>query len=290
MPFAEYALDELFDSELYRRLAGIEKNPANREILEKLSQQERSHYEFWSRFSGSVELGRWDRLKLAFLVLSSRILGKVFIIKFLERHEGRVVEEYVRVLESAGLSEEQREALKGIIEDEKYHEEALASQIDEFAVRHLGAMALGMSDAIIELSGVHAGFLGYTSSPIYTGISGLIVGISASMSMAAAAYLQAKQEKGKSPAVNALVTGLMYMLTVVMLTSPFFLVPSVATALAASVALAVAALAAFSYFSSVILGGNFLREFLENTSIVFLVVLVGYLFGSLVERVFGFRP
>jgi VIT1/CCC1 family predicted Fe2+/Mn2+ transporter len=288
--FSAYARDELFDSLLYGELSKHEKNQRNREILEELSKQEYMHYEFWSKFAGKIELTGYEKARLRIYLFMSRLLGKTFIIKFLERHESGVVEEYTRILKESSLFDNDKKILEKIIEEEKYHEGALASQIDEFAVRHLGSIALGMSDAIIELSGVHAGFLGYTASPIYTGISGLIVGISASMSMAAAAYLQAKQERGKSPGKSATVTGLMYMATVVLLTSPFFMGLSVPTALALSILFALLVLAGFTFFSTTILGGSFKKDFLENTGIIFLVVIVGYLFGTAVEQLLGFRP
>jgi VIT1/CCC1 family predicted Fe2+/Mn2+ transporter len=288
--FGVYARNELFDSLLYEALSKHERNPRNKEILEELSRQEYMHYEFWSKFAGKIELEPRELFKLKFFLLLSRVLGRTFIIKFLERHETRAVEVYSQILGKEPLTEEDRRTLARVIEDEKFHEGALSSQIDEFAVRHLGSIALGMSDAIIELSGVHAGFLGYTSSSLYTGISGLIVGISASLSMAAAAYLQAKQERGKSPGKSAAVTGLMYMATVVLLTSPFFAGLPLLTALSISVALALVVLAGFTFYSTTILGSSFAREFLENSGVILLVVLVGYLFGTAVERILGFRP
>ncbi|QOJ78754.1 rubrerythrin family protein [Infirmifilum lucidum] len=282
-----YALDELFDSRLYRAMAERERDPKNRAVLLRMAEQEYMHYEFWKKFCGDAELNPRDELRLRLFMLSSRILGKVFTIKFLERHEKSVVAEYTEILESGALSGEDSAELKRIIEDEKEHESALADQIEEFAVRHLGAIALGMSDAIIELSGVHAGFLGYTSSSVYTGIAGLIVGVSASMSMAAAAYLQSKQEKGKAPGATAAVTGVMYMLTVILLTAPFLLGLPILKALTASLVLAFIVLAFFSFYSSVVMDRAFARDYLENVGVIFLVVVIGYLFGELVKKLTG---
>ncbi len=286
--FRRYALDELFDSELYAEMARRERNPRNREVLEEMSEEERRHYLFWSKLGGRVELGVWDRVRLTAALLASRVFGKVFTVKLLEMHEWRVVKEYEEVLAAGGLAPEDREELRRIIEDEREHEGYMAGQIDELSVKYLGSLALGMSDAIIELSGVHAGFLGYTSSSLQTGIAGLIVGVSASMSMAAAAYVQAKQEVGKRPGLSALFTGLMYMLTVLALTAPFLANLPIYTALATSVAIALAVLAAFTFYSSVIRSAPFLREFLETTLVVFLVVAAGYAFGEFVKSL-GFQ-
>ncbi len=284
-----YARDELFDSLLYREMARRSKGE-NRRILEEMSKQEEWHYRFWSKFSGEVGLTAWDRVRLKLYLLASRLLGTVFTVKFLERHEGEVIREYRELLESGALTGKDEELLKRVIRDEEEHENYFVSQIDEFAVRHLGSIALGMADAIIELTGVHAGFLGFTASTILTGIAGLIVGVSAAMSMSAASYLQAKQEHGKEPLVSAAATGIAYILTVVALTSPFFVLPDIVEAFAASVALALAILAFFSYYSSVIFDRGFLKDYLENAGLILVVVAVSYYFGEFVHRVFKNIP
>ncbi|MGB9709452.1 VIT1/CCC1 transporter family protein [Infirmifilum uzonense] len=286
----EFALDELFDSILYLEMSKREKKPENKQLLMKMSEQERAHYEFWKLFSGEVRLTTRDFARLRLFILLSRVLGKVFTIKYLERHEGKVVAEYRGILESGALEEDKKVILEKIIEDEVEHETSLTNQLEEFAVKHLGAIALGMSDAIIELSGVHAGFLGYTASSVTTGIAGLIVGVSASMSMSAAAYLQSKQEKGKSPGTTAIVTGLMYMLTVILLTAPFLAGLPLLHALVLSLILAFIVLAIFSFYSAVIMDRAFLRDYFENIGIIFLVVAIGYFFGEWVKGVTGVLP
>ncbi|MGC8835981.1 MAG: VIT1/CCC1 transporter family protein [Infirmifilum sp.] len=286
----EFALDELFDSILYLEMSKREKKPENKQLLMKMSEQERAHYEFWKLFSGEVRLTTRDFARLRLFILLSRVLGKVFTIKYLERHEGKVVAEYRGILESGALEEDKKVILEKIIEDEVEHETSLTNQLEEFAVKHLGAIALGMSDAIIELSGVHAGFLGYTASSVTTGIAGLIVGVSASMSMSAAAYLQSKQEKGKSPGTTAIVTGLMYMLTVILLTAPFLAGLPLLHALVLSLILAFIVLAIFSFYSAVIMDRAFLRDYVENIGIIFLVVAIGYFFGEGVKGVTGVLP
>ncbi|MEM0494231.1 MAG: VIT1/CCC1 family protein [Thermofilum sp.] len=287
--FKRYALDELFDCIFYRRMAKLEKDPRNRAILEKLSEEERQHYLFWSSLSGPVELSTWDKLRLRLALLSGRLLGRVFTVKLLERHEKAVIEEYRRLLSSKALPQDAAEKLARILRDEEEHEASLAGQIEETRVRYLGSLALGMSDAIIELSGVHAGFLSYTASSLYTGIAGLIVGVSASMSMAAAAYLQAKQEPGKAPAVSAATTGLMYVATVLVLTAPFLAGLPLLAALAASLSLAFLVLAMFTFYSSVIRETSFLRDYVENVLVILLVVAAGYAFGGFVKNVLGFE-
>jgi len=286
--FERYALDELLDHELYARLAARERNERNRKLLEELARDELRHHLFWSKLAGPVRLGLRDRLKLRLLLSLSRLAGKTFTIKLLERGEAATIGEYRRA--AAELGGELAAELAKVIEDEERHESELAGSLDELAVRQLGSIALGVSDAIIELTGVLAGFAGYTGSPLQVAAAGLIVGVSAALSMAAAAYSQAKHERGKSPRTAAAFTGLFYMLTVLALVAPLLLGAPASIGVALSLACALAILAAFSFYSAVVMERPFLREYLENAAVIMAVSLVGYAFGQIVKELTGGMP
>lgn len=280
--FKRYALDELLDHELYARLAARERNERNRKLLEELARDELRHHLFWSKLAGPVRLELRDHLKLRLLLSLSRLAGKTFTIKLLERGEAATVGEYRRAV--AELRGELAVELARVIEDEERHESELAGSLDELVVRQLGSIALGVSDAIIELTGVLAGFAGYTGSPLQVAAAGLIVGVSAALSMAAAAYSQAKHERGKNPRTTAAYTGLFYMLTVLALVAPLLLGVPASLGVALSLACALAILAAFSFYSAVIMERPFLREYLENAAVIMAVSLVGYAFGQVVKE------
>jgi VIT1/CCC1 family predicted Fe2+/Mn2+ transporter len=286
--FKRYALDELLDHELYARLAARERNERNRKLLEELARDELRHHLFWSKLAGPVRLGLGGRLKLRLLLSLSRLAGKTFTIKLLERGEAATVGEYRRA--AAELGGELAAELARVIEDEERHESELAGSLDELVVRQLGSIALGVSDAIIELTGVLAGFAGYTGSPLQVAAAGLIVGVSAALSMAAAAYSQAKHERGKNPRTAAAFTGLFYMLTVLALVAPLLLGVPASIGVALSLACALAILAAFSFYSAVVMERPFLREYLENAAVIMAVSLVGYAFGQIVKELTGGMP
>lgn len=283
--FKRYALDELFDHKLYAGLAARERDERNKRLLEELARDELAHYEFWSRLSGPVQLGFGEQLKLRLLLLLSRLVGKTFTVKLLERGEASTIEEYRRV--AAELGSGLVAELAKVIEDEEHHESELASSIDELAVRQLGSIALGVSDAIIELTGVLAGFAGYAGSPVQVASAGLIVGASAALSMAAAAYSQARHERGKSPPVAAAFTGLFYILTVLALVAPLLLGVPTSLGVALSLVCALLILAVFSFYSAVLMERAFLREYLENTAVIMLVSLIGYTVGYAVRGLQG---
>ena len=282
----EYCVDEAFDSLLYQLLASREKNPERRRILLELSRQEAEHRDFWERILGRKCRGV-SRLKLYFYLFLRLVFGLTFTIKFLEKHEERVVEEYKSVLKFLG--ERDRVVLERIIKDEEEHEAKLIGQIDEAIVRYMSFIVLGLADAIVEITGVHAGALGVTSSTIMAGITGLIVGFSAAISMASAAYLQAKHEAGRSPFFSSLATGIAYISAVVLLAAPYFVVHSILYAFIASLIIAVALIAGFSYYGSIVFDRSFKRELAESTSLMLATAFGSYLFGEYLGSVFGVR-
>jgi VIT1/CCC1 family predicted Fe2+/Mn2+ transporter len=287
---AEFCSDELFDHLVYRELASIERDPKLKSVLERFAEHERRHYEFWKSLAGGC--GSVSMLKVRLYVLARRLLGLTFTLKFLERHESSVVEEYKAYLEK--LEGPARGELERIIRDEVEHERSFLDRLAEMEslVRYLGFIALGLADSIVEITGVHAGFLGATATTLAAGVAGLIVGLSAAIAMAGAAYLQAKHGgvgEGLRPGASATATGTSYFLAVVLLALPYFLTESMLLAFTASLILAITLTVSFTIYSSVINDRDIKREVAENLLILFGVTVASYLFGTFIGEVTGLR-
>ena len=281
----EFCRDELFDSMVYRALAEREADPARRRLLEALAEQEYRHYLFWREIAGRD--CRIEKPRISLLAVSYRLLGPVFTLRLLERGEEETIRRYREVLPR--LEGEQRRRLEEIIREEEEHEQRLLEEIRDSRVKYLGYIALGLADAIVEVTGVHAGFLGATSNTVVAGVAGLIVGFSAALSMAGAAYLQAKHSREESPLVSAAVTGLSYIFSVVVLALPYFLTHAMLLAFAASTAAGLALTAAFTYYSAVVQGKGFAREYAESATLLLATALGSYLFGEALGRLTGIR-
>ncbi|MFN3621976.1 MAG: rubrerythrin family protein, partial [Nitrososphaerales archaeon] len=130
-------------------MAKREKHAGRKRILEELSRAEEGHYLFWSRLAGGYE-PKVSRLLIARMVVLRFVFGLMFTLKFLERHEKRVIDAYKKTVEE--LSGEDRTTLIRIIEDEEQHEKAFMDQIDERVVRYLSFIVLGLADAIVEIT------------------------------------------------------------------------------------------------------------------------------------------
>ncbi|MCX7765057.1 MAG: rubrerythrin family protein [Bacteroidia bacterium] len=284
IPVSRYASEELLNVHLYQWLSQRVRSPKMQETLRTFAQQEKMHYDFWRQLlSGDAPLPKWRLRWHKFLI---RLLGVSFILRLLEHKEHKTIQEYRRIAPS--LPEDMRAHLYRLIEDEEQHEAEFleAIQAEETGLRYLGFIILGLSDAIIEVTGVHAGFLGVSHHPLTAGIAGLIVGFAASISMASAAYLQAKQNPSVSPLQSALYTGLSYIIAVALLALPYFGFSSMGIAFWVSVGLAVLMILGFVYYSSVVFERSFREEALASVGILTATTVLSYGFGELLRYFF----
>jgi VIT1/CCC1 family predicted Fe2+/Mn2+ transporter len=283
--YLDRARNELTEHFIYHALARREKNPENRAVLEKLSAQEKSHYEFWKSLLGDGIEIKPHTLGLYGLPALRYLLGVTFTTKLLETHEHDAVARYESMMPAMPPSH--RERFQQIINDEKSHEQALIGGLKEKRISYIGFIALGLADAIVEITGVHAGFLGVTGSTLIAGISGIIVGFAAAISMGSAAYIQAKQDTEKSATTSGLATGFSYLGSVILLAFPYFLIRTMLTAFILSTSIGIALLAAFTYYGAVVFDRKFSREFSEAAGLMLGTALATYILGNVLGSLFN---
>jgi VIT1/CCC1 family predicted Fe2+/Mn2+ transporter len=284
--FALNATNELTEHVTYHKLALMEKNTANRDALERLSVQEKTHYEFWQSLLPEAKAkairARWYTVwGVSFLRVA---FGVTFITKFLETHETGAVGKYQSMLGS--IPESHKARFLQIIEDEKSHERALIAQLKEKRVSYIGFVVLGLADAIVEITGVHAGFLGVTGSTLIAGIAGVIVGFSAAISMGSAGYLQAKQDPEKSALLSGFITWASYFCSVILLALPYFLIRVMIPAFIVSASVGILLVAAFTFYGAVVFDRTFWREFAETVTLMLATALATFLLGIVVGGIF----
>jgi VIT1/CCC1 family predicted Fe2+/Mn2+ transporter len=286
MDFEKYCRDEYIDHRVYSYLAKIEKNEERKKILENFGKMEHEHYIFWkSLMKKEMKDSSLDNIRIKLFILFKYIFGLIFTIKFMERNEKRVIEEYKKLLNK--FEGETKQKLELIIKDEIEHENFWMNQMKDDTTRYLGFIILGLADAIIEITGVHAGFLGVTASTIIAGIAGLVVGVSASLAMASAAYLQAKQSEGSNPRISAIYTGIFYILAAVALAAPYFMTHDMLLAFSSSLIIAIMLIGFFNFYSSVIFERKFAKEFLTSTIIILVTASISFIVGEFLGNIFG---
>jgi VIT1/CCC1 family predicted Fe2+/Mn2+ transporter len=276
--------DEWSDFTLYDRLAktvGADSPFAG--VLKTLSTTEHGHYEFWKKYVPD-EQPKLAKLKLYWILFLRRFFGLTFATRYLDRHEAKVVVEYRGLAEL--IPESDRAAFDAMVADEKEHEKAFALKVESSAVRYISFVVLGLADALVEISGIHAGWLGLFDKTEIAGLAGVIAGGAASLAMASAAFAQAKQGFQGSARLSAVYTGVSYFVTAVILATPYFLTTNMLLALFSSLSLAVVLLAISTWYSIVIQQKFFLRDFVEILAILFATTIVVFALGAFVSAEF----
>lgn len=276
--------DEWSDYTLYDRLARtVKADSPFHKVLETLSATEQRHFEFWRKYVPE-EKPKLGRLKLYWILFLRKFFGLTFATRYLDRHEANVVQIYQGLAQL--IPEADRPAFDAMVADEKDHERAFAMKVESSAVRYIAFVVLGLADALVEISGIHAGWLGLFEKTEIAGLAGIIAGGAASLAMASAAFAQAKQGFQGSARLSAVYTGVSYFITAVLLATPYFLTSNMLTALFSSLTLAVVILAVTTWYSIVIQQKFFLRDFVEILAILFATTIVVFALGYFVSAEF----
>jgi VIT1/CCC1 family predicted Fe2+/Mn2+ transporter len=276
--------DEFSDYTLYDRLSKtVSSDSPFAEVLRELSATEHGHYDFWKKYVPNEE-AKLGKLKLYWILFLRRFLGLTFATRYLDRHESKVVAEYSGLEQL--IPESDKAAYHVMVEDEREHEKAFALKVESSAVRYIAFVVLGLADALVEISGIHAGFLGLFDKTEIAGLAGVMAGGSASLAMASAAFAQAKQGFKGSARLSAVYTGVSYFITAIILATPYFLTSNMIYALSASLTLAVVILVITTWYSIVIQQKPFFRDFIEILAILFATVIIVYALGYIVSAEF----
>ncbi len=270
--------NESTDAVIYARL-GARTPGENGRVLARIAAEEEKHARIWSKYTNrTVEP---NRFKVWFFLLLGALFGLTFVVNLLEGAEKQTQHVY--------------EELKGRIpeaqwiqEQEEEHEARLIAMIDEERLRYIGSMVLGLNDALVELTGALAGFTLALGDTRTVGLAGLITGIAATLSMAASEYLSNKAEGGENHPLKASVyTGIAYLITVVVLLLPYFVVRSPLTALFFCLVGAATIIFVFTFFVSVVHKKPFRPAFFGMIAISFGVALISFLIGWAAKRWLG---
>ncbi|MGH7386444.1 MAG: VIT1/CCC1 transporter family protein [Candidatus Rokuibacteriota bacterium] len=301
-------LDELFDLSLYQSLR---KTATGRlqTVLDQLIPIETRHYHFWQEF-WSLTITRLDRarrLKLALLVGLARLFGAPAIHLILEAIEVYGVRKYLTVwrqYEGGPLGE----AVRGILEDEFKHEDAVVTEEAERRInpQRIRDIFLGLNDGLVEILGAVSGFFGAFANATTVLVAGVMVGVAGALSMGAGAYLavsseaevrdtenrrrrflgevESPTEPGSDPVASGLRVGGSYVIGAVVPVLPVLFgarTPLPSLLVAGGVIVLVSAILAF------LSGMDAKRRILMNLGIIAAAVAISYLIGLIAKTVWG---
>jgi len=270
--------DEITGHILYGKLARKEKTEQNKELLLKISREEKAHYEYYKTLSGQEVKPK--RFQIFIFNILSSIFGITFGVKLMENSEVDAQKAYKELESIKGINQ--------VIEDEERHEEQLMNMIQEERLKYMGSVVLGLNDALVELTGALAGLTFALRNSSLIALTGLITGISAAFSMAASEYLSTKTEETSKDALKASVyTGIAYIFTVALLIFPFLVLHNIYISLGLTLLFAILVIAAFNYYYSVVKDERFSRRFIEMAMLSMGVALLSFGVGWIMRHFFN---
>lgn len=272
--------DELTSALLYKKIAKRVKDKNNQSILLRISTEEQAHAHIWQQYT-KKEL-KPNFFKVLFFQLVSFFLGYTFVIKILETHEYKGIQALQEIKENFP-------EVEYIISQEETHETELINMLNEERLNYIGAMVLGLNDALVELTGCIAGLTFVLMNTKLIALAGIITGVAATLSMAASNYLAEKANGNKKALVASCYTGIAYLITVIFLTLPYLLfaehlfLPALITMLSIVIFL----IFIFSAYISIVKSEKIAPRFYEMAGISLSVALISFLIGLGAKMFFG---
>lgn len=269
--------NEITEYTIYTKTALTTGDQHNRDVLTRIAAEELGHYEIWKQYTGRDVAP--DMLRVWSFYLVARLFGMTFAIKLMEGVEKRAQSTDQALLD---LIPELSEMLR----DEESHERELIALIDEERLKYVGSMVLGLNDALVEFTGTLAGLTFAIQNTQVIAVTGLIMGVAASLSMGASEYLSQRSDGGPTDPLKASVyTCFTYIITVALLITPFLVLTSPYTALLFTLLGAVAVIFLYTFYISVAKDLSFWKRFLEMLAISLGIAAISFVIG-LIIRVF----
>ncbi|OPZ35707.1 MAG: VIT family protein [Tenericutes bacterium ADurb.BinA155] len=274
--------DEADGAAIYHFMAKRQqkKHPENAKILEQMSKDESQHYQMWAKLTGKTRRAHvfWKRIITV-------LLGFTFVVKSMQKGER---------LGQASYEKLQAEvpAAAQMLADERRHEKTLYALLDEERLHYVGAMVLGLNDALVELTGAITGVTFSLQDCKTIALTGIVTGIAATLSMMASNYLAESSEGHKDALKSSLYTGAAYLVTVALLVLPYLLFINAGEyaylyAFIVMISIVILEIAFFNFYISVAQEKPFWKHFLLMLGISLGVAALSYGIGLLAKLLLG---
>lgn len=273
-------IDEEQGTILYAFMAKREKNEENKKLLEQMSKDEAKHAEVWKKYTNK-DL-KPSKLSIIWFKILTVVMGFTFVVKTMQKKESLAQVGYEK------MKEELPEAAR-MLDDERRHEKELYNMLDEERLHYIGAMVLGLNDALVELTGAIAGVTFALANTRLVALTGIITGVSATFSMAASNYLAERADNNPKALKSSIYTGMAYLVTVALLVLPYLLFPVhlYVAAFAVMIATVILIIMFFNYYISVAKEEPFFKNFATMAGISLTVAVVSYIIGLLAKNLLG---
>ena len=271
--------NEITEYHIYSNIAKLVKDKKNTKVLLDIANEELRHAKFWKTITKKdIKPDRWKIFKFT---LIARFLGYTFAIKLMEKGEEQAQVNYREISEYIPEAEQ-------IADEEEKHENELIALLDEERLNYVGSIVLGLNDALVELTGSLAGLSFALQKTSLIAAVGIITGIAASLSMGASEYLSTKAEGNNEIALKAsLYTGTAYIVTVLLLVLPYFILDSYLLALMTTLIIGILIIFFFNHYVSVAKDLPFKKRFLEMTFLSLGIAALSFVIGIVIRITLG---
>ncbi len=273
-------IDEIEGSIIYGFMASRQKDDKNKKLLQKMADDEAKHALVWKSIT-KKDL-KANGFKMFILKVATVILGFTFVVKKMQKGEHKTIGSYEKL-------EKDLPQIGYLVEEERRHEKELYAMLDEERLHYVGSMVLGLNDALVELTGAIAGVTFALQNTKLVAMTGIITGISATLSMAASNYLAERSDGASDALKSSFYTGIAYLITVALLVLPYLLLPSsmYVIAFATMIVTVLLIILFFNYYLSVTKDEPFMKRFMEMATISLSVAAISFIIGILAKQFLG---
>lgn len=271
---------EMTEAAAYHAMADSIKDEHNREALTRLADEIASQVRTLETYTNKQLAA--DERKVKRYARMARVFGFTFAAKLMDRRKIKFVNHSKKLLSEMPEVEKMQA-------DEQKRDDELFALLNEKRLSYVGAMILGMNDAIVEITGTLAGLTLAMQNTRLIALSGLITGVAATLSMAASEYLAERSDGKGDAAKSGLMTGGAYFITVVILLLPYLILDDKMYLLAMGImlVLVVLILAGFNFYTSVARDVSFGKNFGQMCAISLGVAALSFVLGYAVRTFLG---
>lgn len=271
---------EMTEATAYHAMVDAIKDERNREALTRLADEIASQVRTLETYTNKQLAA--DERKVKRYARMARVFGFTFAAKLMDRRKIKFVNHSKKLLSEMPEVEKMQA-------DEQKRDDELFALLNEKRLSYVGAMILGMNDAIVEITGTLAGLTLAMQNTRLIALSGLITGVAATLSMAASEYLAERSDGKGDAAKSGLMTGGAHFITVVILLLPYLILDDKMYLLAMGImlVLVVLILAGFNFYTSVARDVSFGKNFGQMCAISLGVAALSFVLGYAVRTFLG---
>jgi VIT1/CCC1 family predicted Fe2+/Mn2+ transporter len=270
---------EITEHFIYDQLSKTVKGTHNQEVLKRISEEELNHHNLCNYYT-CLDV-QPNRFKIWIYYIIPRIFGVTFGLKLMERGEEKAHAAYKELARSIP-------DVENVVLDEERHGRELIDLIDDERLEYSSDIVRGLNVGLVEITGALAGLTFALQNMGLILTSGVIIGITMSLSLTSTEYIATKSSTSiKSPFKSAVYAGLANIVTVIFLLFPYLIFDSIYVSLGFMILNAIIVIFIYTFYLSVARETPVMKLFLETALISLGIAALAFGIGVLARELLG---